>query len=191
MVDDALHLPMERPDDADDLALRARQDPAAFAALYDAHFTQVYNAIFYRVLDAPTADDLTAQTFERALANIRRYRPRQGRFITWILTIARNVVRDHLRRQKVWRLVDIEQVAQHPSPAPLPEQALILTEEQDRLLAAIAELSDRERDLLALKYGARLTNRSIAALVGLSESNVGTILHRSITQLRHILKETS
>lgn len=191
MVDDVLHLSLDRPDDADALARQARHDPAAFAALYDAHFTQVYNAIFYRVLDAPTADDLTALTFERALANIRRYRPQRGRFIAWVLSIARNVVRDHLRKQKVRRWVDMEQAAQQPSPAPLPEQALILTEEQDRLLAALAELSERERELLALKYGARLTNRSIAALVGLSESNVGTIVHRSLTRLRHILKETS
>jgi RNA polymerase sigma-70 factor (ECF subfamily) len=189
MVDSALPLSTPAQDEPDDLALRARSDPAAFAALYDAYFTQVYNTVFYRVLNPSVADDLTAQTFERALKNIRKYRPQRGRFVAWLLTMARNVVRDELRKQQVRPWVGIDQVAQQPSAAPLPEQMAIFSEEQTLLLAAIADLSERERELLALKYGAGLTNREIAVLAGLSESNVGTILHRSITRLRSVLKE--
>ena len=190
MVDSAVSLSTPaQPDEQDDLAVHARSDPEAFAVLYDAHFTRVYNTIFYWVLNPSVADDLTAQTFERALKNIRKYRPQRGRFITWLLAITRNVIRDELRKRQVRRWIEIDQVAQRPSAAPLPEQIAIFSEEQALLLAAIADLSERERDLLALKYGAGLTNREIAVLAGLSESNVGTILHRSITRLRNILKE--
>jgi RNA polymerase sigma-70 factor (ECF subfamily) len=65
-----------------------------------------------------------------------------------------------------------------------PEQEIALSSDQERLKALIGRLPDRERELLALKYGAGETNRAIATLTGLSESNVGTILHRALQTLR-------
>ena len=55
---------------------------------------------------------------------------------------------------------------------------------KERLQNLLLELSERERDLIALKYGAGLNNREVATIMGLSESNVGTVLHRTVKQLR-------
>jgi len=70
------------------------------------------------------------------------------------------------------------------SPARTPEEAAIHNSEADRLASLLVTLPDRERELIALKYGAGLTNRAIARATGLSESNIGTILHRAVTALR-------
>ncbi len=77
------------------LVCRAKTEPRAFADLYDHYFPRVYNYIRYHVRDAETADDITAQVFERALIKISSYRPERASFADWLFAIARNAVRDH------------------------------------------------------------------------------------------------
>jgi len=166
------------------LVARATAEPAAFAAIYDHYFPRVYNYVRYRVGDAETADDLTAQVFERALVNIGRYRPERGPFAAWLFAIARNAVSDCLRAQRRRRWLSLEVLHDRASAEPQPEEVAIRNETHAELLAAVARLSDRERDLIALKFAAGLTNRRIAKLTGLSESNVGVILYRAMRRLR-------
>ena len=166
------------------LIARASVEPAAFAALYDHYFPRVYNYTRYRVGDAQAADDLTAQTFERVLANILDYRPTRGPFAAWLFVIARNAVNDHLRAQKRRHWRSLVSLRNQASPLPGPEESLISDETKAELLAALARLSDRERDLVALKFTSGLTNRRIAELTGLSQSNVAVILYRAVRRLR-------
>lgn len=166
------------------LVTRATIEPAAFAAIYDHYFPRVYNYVRYRVRDAETADDVTAQVFERALVNIDSYRPERAQFAAWLFAIARNGVNDHLRAQKRRRWLSLEALCDRASAEPRPEEVAIHNETRAELLAAVARLSDRERDLIALKFAARLTNRRIADLTGLGESNVGVILYRAVRRLR-------
>jgi RNA polymerase sigma factor (sigma-70 family) len=171
---------------ANELALvaRATVEPAAFAAIYDHYFPRIYTYVSYRVRDASTADDLTATIFERALAKIGTYRPDGAPFAVWLFAIARNAVNDHLRAQARQRWLSLDAIHDWVSGERPPEEVVIAGEARDALLAAVARLSERERDLLALKFGAQLTNRRIAALTGLSESNVGVILYRAVARLR-------
>lgn len=162
----------------------ATAEPAAFAAIYDHYFPRVYNYVRYRVGDAEMADDLTAQVFERALVSIGRYRPERGPFAAWLFAIARNAVSDCLRAQRRRRWLSLEVLRDRASTEPQPEEVAIRDETRAELLAAVARLSDRERDLIALKFAAGLTNRRIAKLTGLSESNVGVILYRAMRRLR-------
>jgi RNA polymerase sigma-70 factor (ECF subfamily) len=172
---------------ANELLARAIAEPAAFAAIYDHYFSRVYNYVRYRVQDAETTDDITAQIFERALVNISRYRPEQGPFGAWLFAIARNAVNDHLRAKRRRRWLSLEVLCGRASAEPQPEEVVIGKETHAELLAALARLSDRERDLIALKFAAGLTNYRIAQLTGLSESNVGVILYRTIRKLRDFL----
>ena len=172
-------LPNERA-----LVARATAEPAAFAAIYDHYFPRVYNYVRYRVGDAEMADDLTAQVFERALASIGRYRLKRGPFAAWLFAIARNAVSDYLRAQRRRCWLSLEVLRDRASTEPQPEEVAIRDETRAELLAAVARLSDRERDLIALKFAAGLTNRRIAKLTGLSESNVGVILYRAMRRLR-------
>lgn len=170
---------------ANELALVAcaTAEPAAFAAIYDHYFPRVYNYV-HRIGDAGVADDLTAQVFERALVNIGRYRPERAPFAAWLFAIARNAVSDYLRAQRWRRWLSLEVLRDRASRDPQPEEVAIHNETHAELLAAVARLSGRERDLLAFKFGAGLTNRHIAEITGLSESNVGVILYRAVRRLR-------
>lgn len=169
----------------------AKSDPAAFAELYDHYFGPVYNYVRYRVPDAVQAEDLTAQIFERVLTHLGSFDSQQATFAVWLFTVARNLVTDHLRAQKRRHWFSLEQVSERPQSTPLPEEQVIRGETQEALLGALTTLSDRERDLLALKFVAQMTNRSIAEFTGLSESNVGVILYRALARLRELLKETN
>jgi RNA polymerase sigma-70 factor (ECF subfamily) len=166
------------------LVARAAAEPTAFTALYNHYFPRVYNYVIYRVGDSETAYDLTAQIFERVLMNIDRYRPDRASFRTWLFTIARNTMSNYFSRQRQRRRIPFEVLGRHSSEGPQPEEYVIRNETYAELLAAVARLSQRERDLIALKFAAGLTNRAIAKLTGLSESNVGVILFRAIRKLR-------
>ena len=168
---------------------RAIDDPAAFAALYDHYFPRVYNYVRYRVQDPVLSDDLTADVFERTLAHLDTYRPDRAPFGAWLFSIARHVITDHFRAQSRRRWLSFDGLHRQASPDPAPEQIAAANTVRARLLAAVGELPDRERDVLALKFAASLTNRQIAQLTGLSESNVGVILYRSLRRLRDQLQD--
>jgi RNA polymerase sigma-70 factor (ECF subfamily) len=171
------------------LVLRATAEPEAFAAIYDHYFPRVYNYVRYRVRDPETADDITAQVFERALVGLDRYRPKRGTLAAWLFGIARHAISDHLRAQKRRRWLSLDLLRNRASADPQPGQVVVRNETRERLLEAVARLNDRERELIALKFGARMTNRRIAEVTGLSESNVGVIVYRAVRRLRTWLIE--
>ncbi len=159
----------------------SRFESVDWDALYPAELRRVYNYFRYRVGDGPEAEDLTAATFEKAWRHRRRYRRDVAAFSTWLLAIARNEARDHFRRQS--RQAGREERSERPDGSTVEE----ISQRRDdlaRLLDLLNSLSDRERDLVALKYGAGMSNRAIAEVAGLSETNVGTILHRVVAKLR-------
>lgn len=164
-------------------------DPNHFLVLYDRYFPRVYTYMRYRSPDVYTADDLTAQTFEQALAKIASYDAKKAPFVAWLFAIARNLVNDHLRRARRIAWLPLEGLESQPVRADSPEQQAELADEQRRLLSAMKTLSTEHCDLLALKFAAEMTNREIARLTGMSEQNVGVILHRSIRKLRKQLEE--
>jgi RNA polymerase sigma-70 factor (ECF subfamily) len=150
-------------------------------AAYSEQLPRVYNFFRYRLGPGADAEDLTARTFEKAWVARHRYRRDLGRFSTWVMTIARRVAIDHLRSRKNHLPLDEGMdVASGPSPEELAERR----SDAARLARMLVALPERDRELVSLKYGAGMTNRDIARLMGLSESNVGTILHRTVQQLR-------
>lgn len=169
-------------------AVTGRLLPWAVAAepdwdeVYRQELPRVYNFFRYRFGISADAEDLTARTFEKAWRARQRYRRDLAGFSTWLLAIARNVAIDHLRVLRPH--LPLEAAAGVPSGGVTPEEAAILHADADRLATLLATLPDRDRELLALKYGAELTNRQIAAATGLTESNVGTIVHRAVATLR-------
>lgn len=162
-----------------------------FLACYDTYFSQVYNYICYRCGDSLAADDLTATVFERALMYLGDYRSERGSLKAWLFAIARNTVNNHFRLEKRRFCVSLERQHEYeyPDPNRTPEEAVLQLETQQALLAAIQKLDDRARDLLGLKFGAHMTNRRIAEITGLSEANVGVIIHRALNRLRAEMKE--
>jgi RNA polymerase sigma-70 factor (ECF subfamily) len=124
---------------------------------------------------------MTSRTFEKAWRARHRYRRELAGFATWLLRIAHNVVIDHLRLAREY--APLEDLEDTPAEDP-PESEHETASDVARLRALIPTLPTREQELLALKYGAGCNNREIASVTGLSESNVGTILHRTVQLLR-------
>ena len=150
-------------------------------ALYSDQLPRVYNYFRFRVGSDADAEDLTARTFESAWRARERYRQDLAGFSTWLFTIAHNVAVDFLRSRRLQvPLDDVEEIAADSTP----EEDAARDSDLRRLSALSACLPEREQELIALKYGAALDNRQISKLVRLSESNVGTILHRAVQTLR-------
>jgi RNA polymerase sigma-70 factor (ECF subfamily) len=150
--------------------------------VYAEQLPRVLNFFRYRLGDTADAEDLTARTFEKAWRARHGYRRDLAGFATWLLSIARNVAIDHLRARQWHEPLDL--AAEVPSSDHTPEQQAVQQSEAQRLGALLATLSARQRELIAMKYGADMTNRAIARASGLSESNVGTTLHRAVEALR-------
>ena len=150
-------------------------------AVYAEQLPRVYNFFRYRLRDDAVAEDLTAATFEKAWRSRESYRRDLAGFTTWLLAIARNVATDHLRGRRPHAPLDEAEDVRAPGT---PEEDNARASDGERLRALLARLPDRERELISLKYGAGATNRAIAKLTGLSESNVGTIVHRVVEALR-------
>jgi RNA polymerase sigma-70 factor, ECF subfamily len=150
-------------------------------AVYTDQLPRIYNFLRYRLGNETLAQDLTSRTFEKAWRDRHRYRRDIAKFSTWLLQIARNVVVDHYRTRH--EHAPLEAAAQVPADG-TPEEDAVIRSNLERLSVLTEQLADRERELLALKYGAGATNRAISEVTGLSESNVGTILHRAVQILR-------
>lgn len=171
------------------LVARAMTEPGAFAVIYDYYFPRIYNYVHYRVANQETADDITSQIFEKALLRLNQFDPKRGYLVNWLFGIARYTIRDHLRALKRHRWLSLDALAFHQSTGLLPEERVVRDDLHSQVLKAVSELGDREKDLIALKFGGKLTNRQIADLTGLSENNVGVILFRAIGKLRMELTE--
>lgn len=156
-----------------------------FSALYHEYYPKIYKYTLYRVGDHHTAEDLVSEVFEKVLLKYHTYNPQKAKFSTWLFTIANNTLINHYKKNNQAQPMALEKM---DSKYRL-EDLVFEKELRETLLKAIMCLNDRQRDLIALKFGAHLTNREIAQILNLSESNVGTILYRSLKQLKDILKE--
>jgi len=149
--------------------------------VYREQLPRVFNFFRYRFANDAVAEDLTSRTFEKAWGARRRYRRDRAGFATWLIRIARNVAIDYVRTERRHAPLD---AAEDVPATGTPETESSAASDLARLEALVAALPAREQELVALKYGAGETNRAIATLTGISETNVGTILHRVVQTLR-------
>lgn len=170
------------------LVSEASNDDSAFTELYNYYFSRVYNYVHYRIDDFYAADDLTSQIFEKLFSRIKYYQAEKAPFSAWLFSIARNIITDYYRSQMRTHITSLEIAAEPIDSKPGPDDIVIFTEIQQQLLKAVFSLNQRERDIIALKFWGGLSNRDIAKLIGINESNTGVILFRAMRRLRLILE---
>ena len=151
-----------------------------FDALYRQSRDDVFAYAATLLRDRAAAEDVTAQAFERAYRRRSRFDARRGSPRAWLFTIARNLALDELRKRRRAAGAPLPE----PRPAPAPDEAAELAAQRDAVRAALAGLPPRDREVIALKYHAELSNAEIAAVLGVSPTNAGTLLHRAMTKLR-------
>jgi RNA polymerase sigma factor (sigma-70 family) len=174
-------------EDAPVMPFTAAQDPRqGFDALYRSSRDDLFAYVAALLRDRAAAEDVTATAFERAYRRRRSFQARRGSPRAWLFGIARNAALDELRRRQRTRALQVDPADPEPFglvDAVPDERRLVIRE-------ALATLTPRERELVALKFHAGLTNAEIARVLRVSETNAGTLLHRTITKLREACHET-
>lgn len=165
---------------------KPRSSPERLEQAFDRYYPSIFRYFRYCGADADTANDLASAVFERALENLGSYDPRRSQIQTWLFAIARNLSINHWKAASNHTLAPLDENMPVPDDPPL-EQAVMLIQDKVQILSAIQTLDGRAREILALKFGGPLTNRQISGLIGLTESNVGIILYRSLLKLRTLL----
>lgn len=171
-------------------------DQDAFAALVDRYKRGIANFIGASVRGPADVADLSQETFLRAYAHLGTFNPALGRFSTWLYHIARNVVRTHLgkslRRPPTQDLGEeraVESVVPDVSAEGDPAGGLLRAEAEAEVRAALAELPERTRTILALRYYDNMEYQTIARVMGLSLGNVKTLIHRGKLALAQRLRD--
>ena len=161
-----------------------RRDRVGFEYVFDQNVDRIFGFFGYRIGSRLDAEDLTQQTFERALRAWDRFDPTRASARTWLLAIARNLLIDHYRQDRSASERPLEgnaEVEAVVGAIPAPEESIGL---DPRLEAALQGLGERPREFLALRFGGELSGPEIAELTGESLSNVQQILSRTLRSLR-------
>jgi RNA polymerase sigma factor (sigma-70 family) len=159
-----------------------------FESLYRSSRDDIYAYVSTLLRDPAAAEDVTALAFERAYRRRRTFDRRRGEERAWLFGIARNAALDELRRRRrVATLVTDPEDVVEASDGDGPEVALRRTAVQN----ALAKLPAREREIVALKFHAGMSNAELARVLGVSESNAGTLVYRTMEKLRKACNATA
>ncbi len=170
-------------------------DRDAFAELVERYKRGIASFIGASVRQSSDVADLTQETFLRAYAHLGTFNPELGRFSTWVYHIARNVVRTFLGRSLRRPLAadlgeeqSLENALPDPSAEADPAGGVLRAEAEAEVRAALAELPERTRTVLALRFYDNMDYQTIATTMGLSLGNVKTLIHRGKLALAHKLR---
>ncbi len=171
-----------------ELVARAQEgDGEAFGQLYDRYVDTVFRFIYYRVNDRALAEDFTSETFLRALRRIGSI-SYQGRDMgAWFITIARNIVFDHMKSARHRLEVTTADSPENYDPAPSPESAVLNTLTNERLMAAVAQLGDEQRECVLLRFIQGFSVNETALVMGKNDGAIKALQHRAIRKLAELV----
>ncbi len=179
----ALVIPSEkRPVDERLMIEAAQRDPSRFAELYEQNFDRVYAFVMRRVRDRSAAEDVTADVFHRALANLGNYQWQGTPFSAWLLRIAANAIADRWRR-----------LAKEPVPTAdefLDSAVESDTERRTMLAQLLAELPEDQRLVVVRRFVDQRSIKDIAAELGRSEGAIKQLQFRALENLRARMRST-
>lgn len=162
-------------------------DGEAFGKLYDHYVTAVFRFIYYRVNDRALAEDFTSETFLRALRRIATI-DYQGRDIgAWFMTIARNIVFDHTKSARFRLELTTDDIIEPNESVDSPEIAVLTNLTNARLLAAVTELGEEQRECIVLRFLNGLSVSETAAVMGKNDGAIKALQHRAVKRLAGIL----
>jgi RNA polymerase sigma factor (sigma-70 family) len=160
-----------------------------FDRLYDEHAASLFSFLAYRTGNRATAEDIVADTFERALRARVRFDPRRGSEKTWLYSIALNRLRDQARRAGVEQRALTQLGSEAADDDDGSGAAMERVATRETLQVALRSLSDEEREAIALRFGADLTLKEIAKVTGERMTTVEGRVYRALRKLRESLDE--
>jgi len=177
-----------------ELVRRAQKAPDAFAELYDRYYPKIFGYILRRTANLETAQDLTSETFFKALNKLWQFRWRNISFSSWLYKIASNEINQHFRKiehKKSLSLEELQEQGFEPISRDDLESELIEAQEQLRqhrefraVQDKIVRLPARYQEVIALRFFEQKQIKEISEILGKKEGTVKSLLHRAVEKLR-------
>lgn len=171
----------------EDLVTRAKRDPQCFGELYDLYFDKVFGFVYHRVSNRETAEDLTADTFVKALRKLGSFEGNSANFPAWLFRIAANIVTDHYRSQR-HRAAPLE-LDQWADEEPGPEEMALVHAEAEQVRLAVKYLTPDQQDVILMRFVGGLKLKEIATATGRTEQAVKSLMFRALSTLRRRFEE--
>jgi RNA polymerase sigma-70 factor, ECF subfamily len=169
--------------------LARKGDSEAFGLLYDHYHGAVYRFLFYRTRSVQLAEDLTSETFFRALRSMTGFRWQGKDFGAWLMTIARNLATDHFKAGRTRLELTTEDMGQHDDATDGPESAVLAGLTNEILLEALAKLPDEQRDCVVMRFLQGMSIAETAAVLGRSDGAIKQLQLRGIRNLAKLMPE--
>ncbi len=158
-----------------------RGNLSSFGLLYDDYIKKIYDFIFYRVRQKETAEDLTSQTFFKALKNINQFNVGRGSFSAWLYRIARNSVIDHYRTSRPQ--TDLDGLAELGESGKI-EEKIDLQERIEKVEEFLKDLTEEQREIVLMRLWDQLSYKEIADITKKSEASCRMVFSRTIAKIR-------
>jgi RNA polymerase sigma-70 factor (ECF subfamily) len=173
-----------------ELVERAQAGEAeAFGRLYDHYSDTVYRYIYYRVGGRATAEDLTSETFLRALRRIGTFTWQGRDFGAWLVTIARNLVADHFKSSRFRLEVTTGEMLDSNQVEPSPEESVLEVLSNESLLRAVRKLNPQQQECVTLRFLQGLSVAETARIMGKNEGAIKTLQYRAVRTLARLLPD--
>ena len=169
--------------------LARKGDSEAFGMLYDHYQGSVYRFLFYRTRSSALAEDLTSETFFRALRNMQNFRWQGKDFGAWLMTIARNLATDHFKAGRTRLELATEDMGVHDDATEGPEHSVLASLTNELLLKALTELPAEQKDCLVMRFLQGMSIAETAAVLGRSEGAVKQLQLRGVRNLAKLMPE--
>ena len=169
--------------------LARKGDVEAFGLLYDHYQGSVYRFLFHRTRSATLAEDLTSETFFRALRSMQGFRWQGKDFGAWLMTIARNLATDHFKAGRTRLEMTTEDMGQHDDATEGPEAMVLAGLTNEILLKALTELPDEQRDCLVMRFLQGMSIAETAAVLGRSDGAIKQLQLRGVRNLAKLMPE--
>jgi RNA polymerase sigma-70 factor, ECF subfamily len=161
----------------------------AFGLLYDHYQPSIYRFLYYRTRSIVVAEDLTSETFFRALRNMASFRWQGKDFGAWLMTIARNLATDHFKAGRTRLEMTTEDMGQHDDATDGPETAVLASLTNEILLEALTELPNEQKDCLVMRFLQGMSIAETAAVLGRSEGAIKQLQLRGVRNLAKLMPE--
>ncbi len=169
--------------------LARKGDTDAFGLLYDHYSGAVYRFLYYRTRSQALAEDLTSETFFRALRSMTGFRWQGKDFGAWLMTIARNLATDHFKAGKTRLELTTEDMGLHDDAADGPETEVLAGLTNEILLQSLAKLPDEQRDCVVMRFLQGMSIAETAAVLGRSEGAIKQLQLRGVRNLAKLMPE--
>lgn len=169
--------------------LAQKGDAEAFGQLYDHYVTTIYRYIYYRVGAHALAEDLTSETFLRALRALTSFRWQGRDFGAWLVTIARNLITDHYKSGRFRLEVSTGEMLDHDSAAEGPENDVLASLTNEALLDAVKQLGSEQQECLVLRFLNGMSVAETAKVLGKTEGAIKQLQLRAVRSLAKLLPE--